>query len=59
MIGENICRSKTKTCDKKTKTVRPTARQTVNLMRHFNCKCANCAWRVTFPITEDQKRLEF
>jgi len=44
MIGENICRSKTKTCDKKT--VRPTARQTVNLMRHFNCKCANCAWRV-------------
>ena len=34
MIGENICRSKTKTCDKKT--VCPT----VNLMCHFNCKCA-------------------
>jgi hypothetical protein len=37
------------TSDKKT--VRPTARQTVNLMRHFNCKCANCRWRMTFPIT--------
>ena len=51
MIGENICRSntKSKTCDKKT--VRPMARQTVNSMCHFNCKCANCTWRVTFPIT--------
>jgi hypothetical protein len=28
-------------------TVRPTARQTVNLMHHFNCICAICAWRVT------------
>jgi len=42
MIGENICNSKIKTCDKKT--VRPTACQTVNLMHHFNCKCTNCTW---------------
>ena len=35
MTGENICRSKIKTCDKKT--VCPTARQAVNLMHHFNC----------------------
>ena len=40
MIGENICRSKTKTCDKKT--VHPTARQTVNLMSHFNCTASKC-----------------
>jgi hypothetical protein len=49
MIGENICMNKTTTYDKKT--VRPTARQIVNLMRHFNCKCANCSWHMTFPIT--------
>jgi hypothetical protein len=47
MIGENICRStcKTKTCDKKT--VRLTARQSINAPFQLQMR----KLRITFPIT--------